>query len=261
LQEIKQVRRLAGDGRVSGPPHIFRSDLAVVYECYDTRFYDPIAISRYTSLVEAAHGVPPGTNPSVSLGSEQPNPLLLRLTSARLRWEMDPTGRPGLVRVPHPLPRAYVAPGVIVRSAQEALDVVLTQLDPWEAAVVEGDAPPPSGPGPVTPADIIDYSPHRVTVRAEVSEPGWLVLTDAYFPGWHATVNGDEARIVPANYAFRAVPVPAGESTVTFTYEPASYRLGLFLTLASIGAVAAILVAAPRHTVKHRGAARPRHST
>ncbi len=252
LQEIKQVRRLAGDGRVSGPPHIFRSNLAVVYECYDTRFYDPIAISRYTSLVEAAHGIPPGTNPSISLGSEQPNPLLLRLMSARLRWEMDPTGRPGLVRVSHPLPRAYVAPGVIARSAEEALDIVLTQLDPWQAAVVEGEAPPSSALGPVTPADITDYSPHRVTVRAEVSRPSWLVLTDAYFPGWRATVNGREARIVPANYAFRAVSVPAGESTVTFAYEPSSYRLGLFLTFLSIGAVAAILIAAAGRTMERR---------
>ncbi len=250
LPEIGRMRELVGNQRVTGPPQIFRPNLSIVYECYDRRVYDPIAVARYISLVEAAHGIPPGTNPAISLGSTEPNPALEHLTSANVRWEQDAAGRPRLARIPDPLPRAYVAPGVVARSRQEALELVLTELDPWKEAVIEADASPLSGMDRIAPAKLTTYSPHRVTVRAESSSPAWLILTDACFPGWRATVNAAEAAISPANYAFRAVRLPAGESTVTFTYEPASYRLGLFLGLLSLCAVVAILAAAAGSAMK-----------
>jgi len=51
---------------------------------------------------------------------------------------------------------------------------------------------------------------------------GFLVLSDQYFPGWFASVNGRSAPIQRANYAFRLVEVPAGQSTVEFWYSPAA---------------------------------------
>ncbi len=70
-----------------------------------------------------------------------------------------------------------------------------------------------------------------MVVEAAAPTPAWLVLTDTYYPGWRATVNDRAVPVAVANYAFRAVPVPAGASTVVFSYEPTSYRLGLFIGL------------------------------
>jgi len=225
--------RIAGVGRVTGPAVMFRPNLSVAYRCYDARSYDPISVSRYVSLVEAAYGVGPGENLLISMGGD-PNPLLERLTSTRCRWTKDSSGHVGVALVQQSLPRAYVAAGVLPRDGGTALDTVLTLRDPWRRTVIEANAAagPPSER--LVPAEVTAYSPHRVTVHATTDRPGWLVLTDTCFPGWRASVNGHEVAIAPANYAFRSVPVGAGESVVAFSYEPASYRIGLFVSCLSL---------------------------
>src|SRR5690606_31153748 len=57
-------------------------------------------------------------------------------------------------------------------------------------------------------------------IAVDASQPGMLVITDAWYPGWQAQVNGHPAELYRADAMFRAVPVPAGQSTVTLTYAP-----------------------------------------
>ena len=67
---------------------------------------------------------------------------------------------------------------------------------------------------------------------------GFLYLADQYFPGWRATVNGAPAPILRANYAFRAVEVPAGTSTVEFRYRPVSVLIGAAITAITLAGLA-----------------------
>src|SRR5690606_28166963 len=69
-------------------------------------------------------------------------------------------------------------------------------------------------------ASITQYAAERVVVEVQTEAPGYLLLTDAFYPGWQATVNDEPALIYRADVMFRAVAVPAGESTVVFTYAP-----------------------------------------
>jgi hypothetical protein len=154
------------------------------------------------------------------------------------------------------MPRAYVAAGVLPRSGRAALEAVLAINDPWQQTVIGTDAVAGAVAEGIRPARVTSFSPGLVTVRANTETPGWLVLTDTYFPGWRSSVNGREATIAPANYAFRAVPIPAGDSTITFTYDPASYRIGLFLSCLSLGIIGALVaasVAGPRHWTPSAG--------
>ena len=95
----------------------------------------------------------------------------------------------------------------------------------------------PTGEIDPTPgqATITVDEPERVAVEVRSNGDGYLVLTDTHYPGWEAFVDGDPASIERANYLFRAVRVPAGESLVEFVYRPASLRNGL--RLAILGAV------------------------
>jgi hypothetical protein len=79
----------------------------------------------------------------------------------------------------------------------------------------------------------IDQPEHvRIAVRAAADS--LLVLSDSWFPGWVATVDGAEVPIERANILFRAVLVPAGEHVVEFRYQPRSLQVGAMVSAASI---------------------------
>ena len=63
-------------------------------------------------------------------------------------------------------------------------------------------------------------------VAASAAAPALLVLSDAYSDGWQATVDGQDAPIYRANYAFRGVWLAPGDHTIIFTYRPRTFLIG-----------------------------------
>jgi uncharacterized membrane protein YfhO len=88
---------------------------------------------------------------------------------------------------------------------------------------------------------IMSYQPDEVKIEAHMPRPGFLLLLDTYFPGWTATVNGENVPVYRADYDFRAVSLPAGKETVCFSYRPRSLRIGIGLSAASLLVLGAIL--------------------
>jgi hypothetical protein len=80
-----------------------------------------------------------------------------------------------------------------------------------------------------------------VAVRVRAPRDGLLYCADSFFSGWSVRVEGQRARIEPANHAFRAVPVPAGDSLVRFSYWPPGLTLGLVVSGIGWLAVASVL--------------------
>lgn len=68
-------------------------------------------------------------------------------------------------------------------------------------------------------ASIISYSPNAVMIDVYSPQPGFLFLSDNYYPNWKARVNGKETKIFRTDYTFRSVIVPKGESKVEFYYS------------------------------------------
>lgn len=76
--------------------------------------------------------------------------------------------------------------------------------------------------------------PNRLVIEVEADEAGWLVISDTWYPGWRAWVDGMEKPILHANYLFRAVELPAGEHQVILGYRPLSFFVGLAVSLVSL---------------------------
>jgi hypothetical protein len=82
--------------------------------------------------------------------------------------------------------------------------------------------------------EILSYEPERVVISANLAEAGYLVLTDTYYPGWRALVDGLEMPIYRADLLFRAVYLPAGQHRIEFIYDPCSFRVGAAISLVTL---------------------------
>jgi hypothetical protein len=75
---------------------------------------------------------------------------------------------------------------------------------------------------------------NELRLRVKTDHAGFLVISDTYYPGWKVWVNSLEGRVYRANYAMRAVCVPAGKSVVDFSFDPVSFKIGLWTSLACL---------------------------
>lgn len=80
-----------------------------------------------------------------------------------------------------------------------------------------------------------------VRIRAKMGCAGMLILSDAFFPGWRATVDGKSAHIYRAYEALRGVVVPGGTHIISMSYRPMSFYVGLALTVLGLILTALIL--------------------
>lgn len=79
---------------------------------------------------------------------------------------------------------------------------------------------------PVEAAEIVSYRPQRIEIHAAPTADAILVLNDSAYPGWTATVDGESAPLVTANFLFRGVMLKPGRHVIRFAYRPKPFYLG-----------------------------------
>lgn len=67
---------------------------------------------------------------------------------------------------------------------------------------------------------IVSYAPNRVVVEVVSNSPALLFLSDNYYSGWKAKVDGKDSKIYRADYSFRAIEVPRGKTRAEFIFSP-----------------------------------------
>lgn len=142
------------------------------------------------------------------------------------------------------LSRAYLVPSArVLDDDAAAAQLSAEAFQPSQEVVLAPSATAaaltsPGSPGatlvPLPPVAFRHNDPERVTLTVTAPAESFLVLSDSWYPGWVATLNGAEVPIERANILFRAVRVPAGEHVVEFRFVPQSVRLGTYVSAASI---------------------------
>ena len=192
------------------------------------------------------------------------------------RYEPDwPLGEPGRFQLEKKVdgleiyqnlraqPRAFLVSGVERLADGPAVLARLLEPDyePLRKVAVE-DAHLPAGlETKLSGAEGIATGTARVTshestrVQIEVETPGEavLVLADAYYPGWQARLNGQEVPHFPAYFAFRGLAVPAGKHVVEFVYDPWTFRVGMWISVAALALGAAGVLGVARRTTGPSG--------
>jgi hypothetical protein len=146
----------------------------------------------------------------------------------------------------NPLPRAWLAKDYKVMDPEAMLSKMTSrEFRPGEEVLLEEDPewPNPTA-APITKRELGELNvrkpligPQKVQMMSETNnrlnfqvnakENSLLVLSDTYYPGWNAFVDGKETKIYRADYAFRAIPLNGGTHRVEFTYDPISLKLGV----------------------------------
>jgi hypothetical protein len=145
------------------------------------------------------------------------------------------------------LPRAYVVGGTELQP-QEG-DVIARLLDARfdarnTALITEAL---PAGvqvqQGATGTVQWVDRQVDRYTLNVSATGPALLMILENWYPAWEAEVNGQPVPIIRANHTFRAVPVPAGQSTVTLRYTPSALQAGASISLAVMLLLLGVIVA------------------
>jgi hypothetical protein len=164
-----------------------------------------------------------------------------------------------LLENPHAAPRAFVV--YDVQAAPEPLELLRRMsdpaFDPLARSYVEGGEATSRQDVPDRghAAEIVVDERALVEIAATLEAPGMLVLSDSYYPGWHATVAGREVEIHAVNHLFRGVELPAGSHVVRFEYLPKMLVLGAWGSVIALAAIA--LLARPSAGGVGRGRLRP----
>lgn len=93
--------------------------------------------------------------------------------------------------------------------------------------------------------DLINYQPNSINFVSDTKGKHLLFLSDTYYPGWVAEIDGKETQIYKADYAFRAIVVPGGIHKISFTFKSGSFRIGNAISLISIFIVFILFVIKP----------------
>jgi hypothetical protein len=122
-------------------------------------------------------------------------------------------------------------------AATDAAAVQLMQsetFDPARAVVVAGAGENSRSVSPALLPFIVSYLPEQIVIDVAAPRDGYLVLTDADYPGWIATVDGHPVAIERADIMFRAVKIPAGQHRVEMSYQPQAFSIGLLISIGTM---------------------------
>ncbi|MBN1308633.1 MAG: hypothetical protein JXA18_11985 [Chitinispirillaceae bacterium] len=227
---------LPGSDEIGGPYLIFRRNEGTVHSICLMEGYNPLRLKR--QLMDRKDRT---------------------LDILNIRYKIDVNEQSSTMSIiPHPtcLPRARMVPSY--RLIPDEKRILPTLHDPGfdhvnEVILEEKPDFVPAGrraPGNAS-ARIVSWSINRIVTDVSIDRPALLVMSEIFYPAWKATIDGEKAAVLRANYALRAIAVPAGKHTVVCRYDDDAFSRGLAVTLASL--FAAIGLVAWRFFTERRG--------
>jgi len=252
-----------GQFRVYSPGYTIEQQVAAQYDLELADGIEPVHLAAYDRYASLATGVPvegfsvtvPPFPEDADLATAHqdavPHPGLLGLLNVRyLVAAFDVQGEGWVERARfgeirafenlHAMPRAFVVGQVEpVRDEDQAL-ARLAAMDPHQTALVKG-GPPLSGGTAFKKATVSNQSPNRIEAAVELAAPGFLVLSEVWYPGWQASDNGKPLQIYRTWGLLRGVYLEQGMHRLTFTYRPASVQAGGIISGLSALALAGYL--------------------
>ncbi|MCJ7596552.1 MAG: YfhO family protein [Desulfobacterales bacterium] len=148
------------------------------------------------------------------------------------------------------LPRAFMVYRYELIEKEQVLKYLTSpDFDPTKKIFFEKEQDPPQlfqdafrSSLPIGQVKILSYRPDHITIQTESSEAGFLFLSEVFYPGWKAFIDGQPTRILRGNYLFRVLEVPEGHHEVRLEFDPWTIKAGTGITLLTAFLILAIPV-------------------
>jgi hypothetical protein len=214
---------------------IFDRNQGLIDRLYLTEGYTQLALKRR---------FPPASSPDA----------MYRLLNARYRLRTDTVFQEGRGRLrlrlaedPLTLPRAYIVYRTHLASSEDSLSAFMSrpEFDPADVAAVEEPLTQPldsTGVRGAGRATITRFTNNTMSLDVATPFRGLLVVSEMYFPGWNAYIDGVQAHVYRTDWSLRGVVVEQGSHTVELRYEPVSFAHGALISGAT-GIVSTLLLA------------------
>ena len=245
------------DFRVMGFDQVLHPNVGMVYGIDDLRYLDAIdpqkrshffrALVSPSKFVDRLSGSEPGYASSIFrifdllnvryiLAGSDFQPALGVNLSAIYPLVYDAEVK--VYENPGALPRAFILYRAEKSESQEwtLQRLAAPDFDPFSTALVESEHwaslqydLPETPPEKWAAAQVTQRRANQIEIAAQSEYAGILVVSETYFPGWQAYLNGERVDIFPVDGMLRGISIPAGVHLVRFTYHPTSFILGVVL--------------------------------
>jgi len=231
---------------------------AMLFHLEDVQGYTSVQLLRYWSFVRAVTSRQLNYNADVF-----PDPPPIALDLLQVNGLVVPTSDPPPLQLPvrpvaqdegwtlerleQPFPRVSVIPTWrVVSSGDQALQAITAPgFDPGSTVVLErspGFEPPAQPPSQAGSATYEPIGLQSAQISVNTPSPSIVLVRTPYDQNWHASVDGEPAQVLPADYVAQGIPVPAGNHTIVLSYTDPSIGYGLAGTAAAIGALLAAAI-------------------
>lgn len=214
--------------------------------------YDPVQLARFSRFLEfAREETSDFDTPPIANQPDELHPIfrILRVRYARPRW--------GPTELPDALPHLLLLQDYRVLPEDQVLPALIDPaFDPARTVLLESPPEPTPRPGgrPGRVALVSQGSDHLL-VDVDLPDPAILLITDSWARGWRAVeVGADPAAqfaVLPGDYVARAIALPAGRRRLRVEYAPPSFRIGRWVSLASLCVFGFVAVAQRRREARH----------
>lgn len=144
------------------------------------------------------------------------------------------------------MPRAWLVDEAMILSFEQIVRAIHkgvlpngANFDPFKTVLLEGTPPLPPYLPTQSSSGIGDrvvfrrYRANEIVLAVSSSSNKWLVLSETYYPGWRASVDGIPWHILPANGMLRSIQLPAGVHSVEMRFFPPRQIEGWFFALSA----------------------------
>ncbi len=209
---------------------IMPPNFSIIHRLNTVEGYDPLYLQRYAEFIAAINRNSADISPPFGFNRiirvENFSSDLVDLLGVKYVLNISDMNVKGYKRVltegqtsifenEEVLPRVFFVKDVkLASNKNDSIKLMFEKsFNPRTEAVIEENVMIDSAVGD---AEIAKYSENEVVIKTKNDSPGFLVLTDSFYPTWHVKINGQEQKIYTTDYIFRGVVVPSGINEVVF---------------------------------------------